>query len=39
MDTLNRPNQYEIPGGGAFDELFDASTLDTILLVGAFVRL
>ena len=37
MDTLNCPNQYKMPGGREFDELFDAWTLDTTIV--AFVRL
>ena len=32
MGTLNCPNQYKMPGGRAFDELFDAWALDTTIV-------
>ena len=34
MGTLNCPNQYKIPGGCAFDDLFDAWTLVTTIVGG-----
>ena len=39
MDTLNCPNQYKIPGGRAFDELFDAWTLDTTIVDRCFCQI
>ena len=39
MGTLNCPNQYKVPGGRAFDELFDAWTLDTTIVDRCFCQI